>query len=263
MAAVLCCLLLAGCAGQEAVRQSGAEEQSDAAVRLPENGGMSGEEAVRQSGEAACALNVMQLFSTEDTGNGDAAALLLKNGAGAMVRITAGSLSGSGVIYREEAGELLILTAAHVVEQADREIFITFSDGLQLAVSDCEIFSAADLALVRVGMAELPEENRENYCLVNTDKEAFDGVRAGDGCIVMGCRTGIAGECCEGEILEPWIYMADYAQYMMWVSAEGKPGMSGGGLFDMQGHFLGILSGMDEEGELAVVPLSLILAQIG
>lgn len=254
-AAALCCLLLAGCAEQEAVRPSDAKaEQSDAALCLPDA------EMEGQSGEAASALNVMQLLSAEDTGNEDPAALLLKNGAGAMVRLTAGSLSGSGVIYREEAGELLILTAAHVLEQADPGIFITFADGLQLAVTEYEVIPTADLAVVRVGMEKLSEENLANYCRVSTDKEAFDAVRAGDGCLVMGSGAGVSPESHVGEILEPWIYMADYAQYMMWVRAEGSPGMSGGGLFDMQGHFLGILSGMDEEGELAVVPLSLILA---
>ena len=38
--------------------------------------------------------------------------------------------------------------------------------------------------------------------------------------------------------------------------------MSGGGLFDRQGHFLGIISGGSEDGELAVVPLSLMLAEV-
>ena len=50
---------------------------------------------------------------------------------------------------------------------------------------------------------------------------------------------------------------------MMWVRAEGKPGMSGGGLFDRQGRLLGILSGENGQGEVAAVPLSLILAQMG
>ena len=38
--------------------------------------------------------------------------------------------------------------------------------------------------------------------------------------------------------------------------------MSGGGLFDLQGHFLGILCGTDEEGEVAVVPLSILEAEV-
>ena len=39
-------------------------------------------------------------------------------------------------------------------------------------------------------------------------------------------------------------------------------GMSGGGVFDSNGHFIGILSGMDDQGHLAILPLSVILAQL-
>ena len=52
--------------------------------------------------------------------------------------------------------------------------------------------------------------------------------------------------------------MEDYGQYMIWAKAEGMPGMSGGGLFDRNGHFLGSLSGRNDDGELSVVPLSLL-----
>ena len=79
----------------------------------------------------------------------------------------------------------------------------------------------------------------------------------------MGSRDGVAAEAYEGVLLDHWIYVEDYGCHMMWVRAEGKPGMSGGGLFDRQGLLLGILSGENGQGEVAAVPLSLILAQMG
>ena len=42
------------------------------------------------------------------------------------------------------------------------------------------------------------------------------------------------------------------------VAADAEPGMSGGGIFDSRGHFLGILCGGDESGQLAAVPISVI-----
>ena len=63
----------------------------------------------------------------------------------------------------------------------------------------------------------------------------------------------------DGDILEPWIYMEDYGQYMIWAQAEIRPGMSGGALFDDGGYFIGILSGGNGDGELSAVPLSLII----
>jgi S1-C subfamily serine protease len=53
--------------------------------------------------------------------------------------------------------------------------------------------------------------------------------------------------------------MEDYGQYMIWADAEVRPGMSGGGLLDQEGRLIGILSGGSQDGELAAVPLSLIL----
>ena len=38
------------------------------------------------------------------------------------------------------------------------------------------------------------------------------------------------------------------------------PGMSGGGLFDAEGRLLGIICGVAEDGEVAVAPVTTILA---
>ena len=255
----ICCLLLAGCGVQggetgsaqnrtEENRQSTAEQEA----AISEQSGMS----------AAGYFSEMELLDADDPQNTNLADLLQKTGAGMMVRIEADGYLGSGVIYREEEGQLLILTAAHLLENAAADALLTFADGWQTTSGDYECFELADLAVVRLAVEDIPAEHRANYLCANVDKDAFDAVRTGDGCIVMGCRNGVAAEAYEGSILDSWIFMEDYGQYMIWARAEGMPGMSGGGLFDSRGHFLGILSGTDGEGELAAVPLSLILAEL-
>ena len=76
------------------------------------------------------------------------------------------------------------------------------------------------------------------------------------------------GFAADGELLEipgtliySWIYAEDFSQYMMLVDGESFPGMSGGGVFDEDGNFLGILCGVNDAGESAAVPLSIILAE--
>ncbi len=71
----------------------------------------------------------------------------------------------------------------------------------------------------------------------------------------MGSLTGVAEEAYEGIVLEPMVIIEDYGQYMILAQCEGKPGMSGGGLFDERGYLLGVLSGVNENGQVAAVPL--------
>lgn len=261
LCALLCAFvlgLLSGCGGRTEPGDTGEQRAEE-----PE-GAMRPEGTMRSEGAMGLgfALNRMELMQSEDPDNENLADLLQRNGSGMMVQIRAGGLLGSGVICGAEEGRLLILTAAHVLEEAEDFVLVTFAGGASVSAGDFQSFTSGDFAVVRVPGDDLPEGTLERCLCAVTDKESFDGATAGTGCIVMGCRTGVAAEAYEGIILDHWIYMEDYGQYMMWVKAEGMQGMSGGGLFDRQGHFLGILSGGNEDGELAVVPLSLILAEV-
>ncbi|MCM1027462.1 MAG: serine protease [Roseburia sp.] len=272
------CLLLGGCAGNSETEWEssdtegqGAELPGDAGISEAEyggsddknpEGGIPGEAA--GAGETVLGLLAeMEPLQWTDSENENLADLLQRQGGGCMVQVGAGGSLGSGVIYGEEQGELLILTAAHVLEEAEDGLRVTFFDGLSVICDDFVCFDLADLGLLRVPETGLQAENLEQYARVKTDQESFDAVRQGDSCIVMGSRAGVAAEAYEGTILDGWIFLEDYDQYMMWVRAEAKPGMSGGGLFDSRGYFLGILSGGSGDGELAVVPLSLIRAALG
>ena len=182
--------------------------------------------------------------------------------SGMMVRLSNGQNLGSGIIYSTEEEFLVIVTAGHVLADAVEGVKIVFVDGWETASREVSVSELADLAVVRIPLMEIPRERLEKYLLANVDKSSYEGLQAGDGCIVMGSRSGVAEDAYEGIILDSWIYMEDYDQYMIWVSAPGKPGMSGGGLFDRWGHLLGVLSGCSEDGEWAVVPLAMLLAEL-
>ncbi len=225
-----------------------------------------GEEQPASAGELSDRENAPEiktapLLTYEDPETENLAGMLQRQNGGMMVQLQAGKYLGSGVLYRQEEDSLLILTAGHVLSDAKDGVRVTFADGWEVETGDYQVADAADLAAVRVPLSEIPADRAETYCLVNVDKQIYDGMQAEDGCIAMGCRTGVAEDAYEGILLEPWIYMEDYGQYMMWVSAAGKPGMSGGGLFDRRGRFLGILSGRNDEEEWAVVPLNFILTE--
>lgn len=176
-----------------------------------------------------------------------------------LVSVSAGEARGSGVLYREDGEYLYVLTAAHVAAGLgdSGQAAVRFFDGWEIACEDVTASGTADLALIRIPREQIPGRQRDSYRCVESDKESFDNLRAGDGCTAVGLATGLARH--EGSILDTWIYMEDYGQYMIWADATVESGMSGGALLDGEGRLIGILSGGSEDGELAAVPLSLVL----
>lgn len=209
-----------------------------------------------------CVISVASLLTWEDPDSENLAGMLQRECGGMLVQLEAGRFLGSGVIFSADENTLLIVTASHVLADADDSVKIIFVDGWVAESDDFLLWEQADLATVRLALDQIPEERLKEYRLVNVDRDAYDKLKEGDGCIVMGSRSGVAEEAYEGIVLEPWIYMEDYGHYMIWAKAYGKPGMSGGGLFDQKGHFLGILSGMSEDEEWAVVPLVFLLENL-
>ncbi len=224
-----------------------------------------------------------ELLQCEESEKENLAGMLKEQACGAMVRISAGNLVGSGVIFCMDQKEMVILTAAHVLEQvtgqkrseenAEPVIEITLVDGTILSskkdkskdednVWSVTLSQASDLGIITVPMEEISEDVFAHCRYVPTDKEAFDALTAGDIILVMGSAEEVAGNAYEGTLSEPWVYIEDYGQYMMLGRTFAKPGMSGGGVFDRYGRFIGILSGADECGNLAIVPFSMILSEM-
>ncbi len=181
----------------------------------------------------------------------------------AVVRVKAGSNTGSGVMRRisEDGVRLEVLTAAHVLAKlaAGEQPMMLLEDGTEWSCVEYIFLENMDVAILFLEEEALLERVRED-CLIRADKEHYDSMGDGDVCIAIGGGEGNEWSAVTGEILDNWIYMEDYGQYMIWADAPIRPGMSGGGLFDREGYFLGILSGGSEDGQLAAVPWSLIEA---
>ena len=172
-----------------------------------------------------------------------------------VVQIRAGDLQGSGVIYEEDETSLLIATAGHVLARDDGEIQVTFPDGTQVAAMAAKMVDSCDLAFLWVDKEELPQETGKACLPVETDRNAFDALKEYDDVWMYG---GESGEPVYAFVVDPWIYVEDFDQYMLLLQGRIVPGMSGGGAFTEDGVFLGILCGGDEEGKVAVVPYSMV-----
>lgn len=165
--------------------------------------------------------------------------------------------AGDGQTNRVQADE----GQGSKAKRAGQEIRVSFADGSQAEAADYAVDAETDLAFLSVSVNELSGESLSRLFLANVDEECLSGAQGGDGLILMGSVTEAAGDAYEGKLIDPWIYVEDFAQYMMLAEVNAEPGMSGGGVFDYHGHFLGILCGGDADGEAAVLPVSVIASR--
>ena len=173
-----------------------------------------------------------------------------------IVQVEAGNLKGSGVIYTQTSEFLIVATAAHVLTQNAADITVTFSDDFMVSTYSYYMSASSDLAFINVPLVSIPDKHLKKYIPVQVDKAAFDAIQSGDEVMFLATDS-----TCTGTVLENWIYVEDFAQYMLLMQGDIEPGMSGGGVFDIKGNFLGILCGESEKGEVAAVPLSIIEAE--
>lgn len=175
-----------------------------------------------------------------------------------MVQIQAGDLQGSGVIYEEDENTLLVATAGHVLAHDIGEVQVTFQDGRQVTATGTKTADSCDLAFLWVDKTELSEETWKACLPVQTDREIFDALKEYDDVWMYGGESGVPAYAF---VVDPWIYVEDFDQYMLLLQGLIAPGMSGGGAFTEDGVFVGILCGGDEEGKVAVVPYSMVATE--
>lgn len=131
------------------------------------------------------------------------------------------------------------------------------------AIMASEVFVSenSETAFITIPIATIPEEILEKCQAAPRDQQLFDQLQEEDRVVLKGFSAD--GELLEisGTLIYSWIYAEDFAQYMMLVDGESFPGMSGGGVFDVTGNLVGIICGVNDAGESAAVPLSIILAE--
>lgn len=190
------------------------------------------------------------------------AGLLQESNAPMMVQLEGGGLLGSGVIAGLDKEQIVILTAAHVISSANSYVRVSFFDDYNAVSRETYCYESQDIGVVIVKRADVPEENLAHYQSARWKQGEEAAVQQGSICIAIGCTSGVAAQAYEGTIEDPWSLVEDYGQHMILAKVNGKPGMSGGGLFDKDGCLLGIISGGNDDGELAVIPMSLFAIKV-
>ena len=170
-----------------------------------------------------------------------------------IVTVNCGDVLGSGNIWRISPTYMDIITAGHVVIQDSADI--TFHDGLVVEGRVIKNNEEKDIALIRVKRNDMKKASKEqgfegensfDYECVRLSKEA---PLSHDDIFIMEAKTGTASV---GTIESVDEFIPDFNMNMIYCLCDVDPGMSGSGLFDNKGRYLGILLGGSDEGSVCL-----------
>ena len=178
-----------------------------------------------------------------------------------IVRIEAEGVIGSGVVFEKKEDRLVVLTAGHVVQGMPEKVEVVLQGNEKIESAIYVVSQASDIAFITIPVAAVSTELWQEIPVAVWDKDRFDGLSGGEQMTLQGFLENGSSQELVCDLIYPWIYTEDFAQYMMLLRGEILPGMSGGGVFDEAGNLVGILCGVSEEREIAVLPLSIILAE--
>lgn len=164
---------------------------------------------------------------------------------------------GSGVLWEKLNEEWIVVTAAHVV-QGFKEVDVCLVPEEKILPATVEEINGLDLAFLRVNVASLDEKLNEEYSVVMQNRDAIE-----EGTVIYTKGYNPYGELCEfsGKLLEDWIYVEDFDNYMMICDCQANPGMSGGAVFTESGSLVGLICGENNSGVLAILPAAVIRSE--
>ena len=182
---------------------------------------------------------------------------------------------GSGVIIGKTDDELLIVTNNHVAvyDKSGNTMYysytasttgrkVTFVDGTEVDANLKGADSDADIAVLAVKLSDIPEDTLNAISVATIDNS--DDVKVGQGVMAIGNALGLGQTTTFGHVsaLNKDVTTSDdnVTRSMMQIDAAINEGNSGGGLFDANGHLIGInsakSSGEGVEGMGYAIPIS-------
>lgn len=178
------------------------------------------------------------------------------------VKIDVSGYYGSGSIFRITKEEMIVVSNSHILEYWDENSFVTLGDGR--VVSGTVMFLSADydVGFLKVPIQEFLYEELFTYRSVRSSDRSITEIMPGEEFLVIDIMGDLySPEMYEGIINDTWYYIEEFNNNMIHGYCAGYPGMSGGGMFDAYGNYIGMVTGGNLEGELAGVPLNIILQE--
>ncbi|MDE7333659.1 MAG: serine protease [Lachnospiraceae bacterium] len=190
------------------------------------------------------------------------------------VRISTKGHFGSGSIFRMNENEIIIVTNRHVLAYWDEDSYVTFFNGAAASASLIGTSKERDVGFVQVPVDGFSYEELLSFHSVRIQGEAGGisddlktdrqdmGPEEGTGFFMVDMASDLYHpKMMEGEVISPYILLDGFQKEMLYGKGNAVPGMSGSGVFDHYGNYLGMVTGGNMLGEIAAVPGRDILAE--
>lgn len=191
------------------------------------------------------------VLETEDCGRA------YENVKDCVVRIQMGRAHGSGIIWEMSSERIVIATNKHVLDYwSDENSFVHFPDRFDVDASLLGVSEEFDAGFLVIACGQFTYEELQDFQCARIDTEVYDGLQSGDTMFLIdsGSETDEM-QYYEGTVGDPYHYIEDFDEYMLYGHGFARAGMSGGGTFDGRGFLIGMTTGGTLQNETASVPL--------
>lgn len=173
-----------------------------------------------------------------------------------IVRIGMGNAYGSGVIWELRPDCVIIATNAHVLAYwKDLESYVYFPQGYFTDAAVLGISGKYDVGFLEVSNDRFTYEQLKKLRYARAEEAVCTTLEEGGGIFVAGAgKETDSIEFYEGTIVDQYRYIEFFEEPMLYGYGFAKEGMSGGGIFDAKGYFIGMLAGGTRFNEIAGVP---------
>ncbi len=193
-----------------------------------------------------------------------------------VVLMDCGKGYGEGSIYSIDSYYIHILTAYHVITAGDdNNLKIIFFNGsmanaqtaytnpdydiaiVKVRTSDIDPMDLIKLRTVRINMNSYNDfENEKNKEIFAFESEHVVNPSENQVYNLYGSGTKIAESYVYGPVIKDSIMVTEFGFPMLYAKCSAHSGMSGGGVFDTHGNFVGFLAGGTDNNEMVAVRLS-------
>ena len=181
------------------------------------------------------------------------------------VSVSCGEHYGCGTIYDDDESSFTIVTAMHVLQDyydgSSKDISVTFEGQEICNATVLKNDTANDVVFLSVERDEVDGEY-DSVLSASASACGFDESNIASGADGSSWANDIlspgqtiyfvdanTGDIYAGSIASPSVYSEDLCMDIIYCYCAVTPGMSGTGLFDESGHYLGILLGGSDEAE--------------
>lgn len=184
------------------------------------------------------------------------------------VRIQIGEHYGSGSIYRMLEDEIIIVTNRHVLQYWSKDCFVTFFNGAVTTGTLIGVSDEADLGFISIPTSAFTYQELLSFKNVRVPvklpldswhKEDTESISERDKIFFIDIASDWRSPVCiEGEVIAPFMFLEEFQMEMLYGKGNAVPGMSGSGVFDRYGNYVGMITGGTLQGEIAAVPVEVI-----